>query len=94
MKGLNSPGGRILILLLLVVIGLVSDRMGVPYAKDIVTATLTFQLCWWFWLDDGKEADGRICSLPTRRPSRRDGRWAKTGRASVTKRSVTGSPFP
>ena len=21
------------------------------------------QFCWWFWLDNGKEADARICSL-------------------------------
>ena len=40
MRAVNSPGGRILISVFLVVLGLVSDRLGVPYAKEIVLTTL------------------------------------------------------
>jgi hypothetical protein len=34
MRAINSPGGRILILVFLVILGLISERLGVPYAKE------------------------------------------------------------
>jgi hypothetical protein len=40
MRRLNSQGGRILMLAFLVILGLVSDRLGVAYSKEIVLTTL------------------------------------------------------
>ena len=41
MKNLSTSGGRILVLLVLVVIGLVAEHLGSAYAKDIVLPALT-----------------------------------------------------
>jgi FtsH-binding integral membrane protein len=40
MKSVNSSGGRILVLVFLVIVGLCSERLGIPYAKEIVLTTL------------------------------------------------------
>jgi hypothetical protein len=40
MNALSSPGGRIVILVVLVIVGLAADRLGVPFAKDMVLTTL------------------------------------------------------
>lgn len=39
-RNLNSPGGRIVVLVTLIVLGLASEMLGVSYAKDIVLTTL------------------------------------------------------
>jgi hypothetical protein len=40
-KVLNSPGGRITVLIFVLLIGLVADIIGVKYAKEMVIGTLT-----------------------------------------------------
>ena len=39
-RNLNSPGGRIVVLVVLLVLGLASEMLGIPYAKEIVLTTL------------------------------------------------------
>lgn len=41
LKLLNSHAGRAIMMLVLITIGLFADRMGVPYAREIVLTTLT-----------------------------------------------------
>jgi hypothetical protein len=43
-EGLNRPGGRIAVLVFVLVVGLVADALGVPYAEHIVMATLAVLL--------------------------------------------------
>lgn len=40
MKAVNSSGGRILVMLFVLILGLTFDRVGVPYAKEMVLTTL------------------------------------------------------
>ena len=40
LRDLNSPGGRTLVLLAVFVIGLTAEMLRIPYAKEIVIATL------------------------------------------------------
>jgi hypothetical protein len=40
MKIVSSPGGRIVILLILVIVGLIADRVGITYGKEMALTTL------------------------------------------------------
>jgi len=44
-RNLDSPGGRIVVLVALLVLGLAAEMLGVPYAKDIVLTTLGTLMC-------------------------------------------------
>jgi len=41
---LNTPGGRISVLVFVLILGLAADRAGVNYAKEMVIGTLTTML--------------------------------------------------
>jgi hypothetical protein len=40
LRDLNTPGGRTLVLLAIFVLGLGAEMLRIPYAKEIVIATL------------------------------------------------------
>jgi hypothetical protein len=44
MKALSSPGGKISVLVFLVIGGLLADHFGVTYAKDVVIPSLSILL--------------------------------------------------
>lgn len=43
-RALNSPGGRIAVLIFLIVLSLAAELFKIPYAKEMVLGTLTATL--------------------------------------------------